>query len=229
MSCVYGLFSSKEPDRVRYIGISKNENADRRLITHLSTAKSLKKVSSLPIYKWINKHTDDGHSIGYILIENNLSWEEACFLEKKYISDYKLLDSGILNMTDGGDGFTGRHTEETREKIKSYWTQEKRDKQRELGKLKPKHIFTEDEIFRMSEAAKTRHKKYQELGLAWGIDVGPKDKIPKEIKERIKLEKDSGLSYRKIADGLNSDKVPTSNGKKWYPTSVKNIYDRFSV
>lgn len=227
MSCVYGLFSTKEPERVRYIGISKNENADKRLAVHLSSARNDKRLSHLPVYKWINKHETEGFSIGYVLIDDGLSWDEACYLEVEHIREYRLIDNGLLNMTDGGEGFLGgTHSEESKEKMRAYWTLERREAQRERTKSRPTHIFTEDEMQKMSDSAKSRHRKLRDSGLVWGLDVGPKDKTTKEVKERIVSERKSDKSYRQISDGLNRDGIPTANGGKWYPTSVKNIFDR---
>jgi hypothetical protein len=229
MSCVYGLFSSKEPDRVRYVGISKNENADKRMAVHLTSARNNEKLARLPVYKWIKKHEADGYKIGYVLIETGLSWDEACYLEIAYIKDYRALDSGILNMTDGGEGFLGgKFSEESIEKIRAYWTPERRELQMERGKSRPKHVFTDEQMERMSESAKGRHKRLRESGLVWGLDVGPKDKTPKEVKDRIFKERLDGKSYQKIANDLNRDEIPTANQRKWYPTSVKNICDRQS-
>lgn len=69
------------------------------------------------------------------------------------------------------------------------------------------------------------HKDRRERGIVWGVDMGPKNKTPLDIKERIMLERSNERSYPQIAAGLNSDEVPTQNGGKWYPTTVKNIVD----
>lgn len=69
------------------------------------------------------------------------------------------------------------------------------------------------------------HKDRRERGIVWGVDMGPKNKTPLDIKNRIVLERGSGRSYRQIADGLNEDEVPTQNGKIWYASTVKNIMD----
>jgi DNA invertase Pin-like site-specific DNA recombinase len=69
------------------------------------------------------------------------------------------------------------------------------------------------------------HKDRRERGIVWGVDMGPKNKTPLDIKERIMLERSNGRSYPQIAAGLNSDEIPTQNGGKWYPTTVKNIVD----
>lgn len=69
------------------------------------------------------------------------------------------------------------------------------------------------------------HKDRRDRGIVWGVDMGPKNKTPLDIKDRIMLERSSGRSYRQIADGLNKDEVPTQNGRVWYASTVKNIVD----
>ena len=69
------------------------------------------------------------------------------------------------------------------------------------------------------------HKDRRERGIVWGVDMGPRNKTPLDIRNRIVLERGSGRSYRQIADGLNEDEVPTQNGKVWYASTVKNIMD----
>lgn len=69
------------------------------------------------------------------------------------------------------------------------------------------------------------HEDRRKRGIVWGVDMGPKNKTPEDIRQRIISERSSGASYRTIADGLNRDEVPTQNGRKWYPTTVKNLVD----
>lgn len=69
------------------------------------------------------------------------------------------------------------------------------------------------------------HKDRRERGIKWGVDMGPKNKTPFEVKERIMAERSSGRSYRLIAEGLNRDEIPTQNGRVWYASTVKNIVD----
>lgn len=77
----------------------------------------------------------------------------------------------------------------------------------------------------IAERQKDVHKDRRERGIVWGVDVGPKNKTPEEIKERIFSERARGLSYVKIADALNKDGIKSQNGGNWYPTTVKNIVD----
>lgn len=67
------------------------------------------------------------------------------------------------------------------------------------------------------------HEDRRKRGIVWGVDMGPKNKTPEEVRQRIISERASGASLRKIADGLNRDAIPSQNGRQWYPTTVKNL------
>jgi DNA invertase Pin-like site-specific DNA recombinase len=71
------------------------------------------------------------------------------------------------------------------------------------------------------------HRDRRERGIVWGVDMGPKNKTPDVLKDRILTERFKGLSYREIANGLNADGILSQNGGKWYPTTVKNIVDAY--
>jgi DNA invertase Pin-like site-specific DNA recombinase len=73
------------------------------------------------------------------------------------------------------------------------------------------------------------HEDRRKRGVVWGVDMGPKNKTPEEIKQRIFSERESGLSYKKIADGLNKDEIPTQNKRQWHATTVKNLVDSFDI
>jgi hypothetical protein len=66
--------------------------------------------------KIVNKY---GYDV--IIIHENLSWDEACKLEMKYIKQIGRRDLGLgplVNMTDGGDGAFGQLcSEETKTKL----------------------------------------------------------------------------------------------------------------
>ena len=69
------------------------------------------------------------------------------------------------------------------------------------------------------------HKDRRERGIVWGVDMGPKNHTPEDVKARISSERSSGASFRQIAEGLNRDQIPTQNHRKWHPTTVKNLLD----
>lgn len=75
----------------------------------------------------------------------------------------------------------------------------------------------------IAERQKDVHKDRRDRGIVWGVDMGPKNKTPEEIKQRILSERASGASYRQIADGLNRDEIPTQNLRKWHHTTVRNL------
>jgi DNA invertase Pin-like site-specific DNA recombinase len=77
----------------------------------------------------------------------------------------------------------------------------------------------------IAERQKDVHKDRRASGVVWGKDMGPMNKTPQEVKDRIVLERSKGASFRKIADGLNKDSIPTQNQRQWYPTTVKNLLD----
>lgn len=78
----------------------------------------------------------------------------------------------------------------------------------------------------IAERQRDVHKDRRARGVVWGVDMGPRNKTPKEIKQRVVSERASGASFKTIADGLNRDGVPTQNQRKWYPTTVKNLLER---
>jgi DNA invertase Pin-like site-specific DNA recombinase len=80
----------------------------------------------------------------------------------------------------------------------------------------------------IAERQKDVHKDRRAQGIVWGKDMGPMNRTPQELKDRILLERSSGRSYREIASRLNNEEIPTQNGKSWYATTVKNILDRIS-
>lgn len=69
------------------------------------------------------------------------------------------------------------------------------------------------------------HDDRRKRGVVWGVDMGPKNKTPEEIRERVKRERALGFSFNKIAEGLNRDGIKGQNGGKWYPTTVKNLLE----
>ena len=71
------------------------------------------------------------------------------------------------------------------------------------------------------------HKDRRDRGIVWGVDMGPKNKTPDVLKDRILTERFKGLSYREIANSLNADGILSQNGGKWYATTVKNIVDAY--
>lgn len=77
----------------------------------------------------------------------------------------------------------------------------------------------------IAERQKDVHKDRRARGVVWGKDMGPRNTTSDDLKEFIVLQRDIGKTYQQIADLLNNNGEPTKNGGKWYPTTVKNIYN----
>lgn len=122
------------------------------------------------------------------IIKENLSWEEACELEKFYIKKIGREDLGLgslINMSDGGDGLSNpsdewkknnskRNTGENNPnygktgywngKKKNAWTEEMKKKLSDKMKGKipwnkgKKGVYSEDSLKKMSESIKSSKK-----------------------------------------------------------------------
>ena len=121
----------KDTNEVFYIGIGKDNKRPYHKSHRSSHWKSI-----------VNK-TDYEIEI----IENDLTWEEACERERYWIKFYgrkDLNEGSLVNMTDGGDGTVGHsltleHIDKIKKTLKGRtFTKEHREKLSEIGKLKYK-------------------------------------------------------------------------------------------
>jgi DNA invertase Pin-like site-specific DNA recombinase len=78
----------------------------------------------------------------------------------------------------------------------------------------------------IAERQKDVHKHRRDNGQVWGVDLGPKQLISDEIRNRIVAEKGKGLSLRAIARLLDAEGIPTAYGGKWTASSIKYVLDR---
>lgn len=57
--------------------------------------------------------------------------------------------------------------------------------------------------------------------------AGRKPIVPAEVAERIRAQRLAGRSLRQIAEGLNSDRIPTAHGgERWWPSTVHALLRR---
>jgi DNA invertase Pin-like site-specific DNA recombinase len=67
-----------------------------------------------------------------------------------------------------------------------------------------------------------RTKEALAVKKAQGVRVGRPSAMPKKVVDRIKLERAAGRSLSEIAERLNADGVPTTQGgRRWYPATVR--------
>jgi Recombinase len=60
-----------------------------------------------------------------------------------------------------------------------------------------------------------------------GVRLGRPPTLPAKIERRIARERNVGKSFARIADGLNTDGVPTAQGgARWYASTVRAVTNR---
>jgi len=148
------------------------------------------------------------------IIHKNLSWENACELEKQYIKQYGRINNktGILaNMTDGGDGAVGVVvSKETKDKIVS--TRRKnnsynvsKETRKKLSKISKSQWST-----MTKEQKEERNKKVSEANKGKVLSDETRKKISKNRKGIIFSEE-----HRKnlsLANIRNGNKPPSRKG-----------------
>ena len=75
----------------------------------------------------------------------------------------------------------------------------------------------------IAERQKDIHKDRRDRGLVWGKDLGPKQRISDELRQRIKDDRARGLSLREIARGLDADGLKTAYGGKWTASTINYV------
>jgi DNA invertase Pin-like site-specific DNA recombinase len=59
-----------------------------------------------------------------------------------------------------------------------------------------------------------------------GLQLGRPSTLPAGVLERIAARRQAGASLKAIADELNADQVPTSQGGRWHPSTVRYLLGR---
>ena len=80
----------------------------------------------------------------------------------------------------------------------------------------------------IAERQKDVHKHRRDSGQVWGIDLGPKKRIPQDLLDRIYAERDAGTSMNGTARILNAEGIPAAYGGKWSASSIKYVLDQKS-
>ena len=171
MACVYVLHLASSPEDIRYVGITKYDDAASRLKEHMWNAKIGKPYH---VYNWIRKAIEDQEEIVATVLVSNLSWKQAAAEEVKFIDQYRSAGLDLTNMTDGGEGSIGvvrsedyrtrlsrSHkgkifSEEHKEKLAAVWTGRKHSEETRLkmSKAQKGRIVSEETRLKISQARK---------------------------------------------------------------------------
>jgi len=80
----------------------------------------------------------------------------------------------------------------------------------------------------ISERQKDVHSYRRSQGKVWGVDLGPKKRIPEDVLKRIYDERALGKSMNSIARGLNAEGITAAYGGKWSSGNIKYVLDQES-
>lgn len=110
---VFILYLAVSPSGKRYIGITSKGIADRWW-EHMQEARA--KRSNRALHNAIRKY---GAKV-FVLSELDRAdnWQELCEKERTAIAKFGTLAPAGYNMTAGGDGFRGKHSDVTRQKMR---------------------------------------------------------------------------------------------------------------
>lgn len=61
---------------------------------------------------------------------------------------------------------------------------------------------------------------------ASGVRLGAAPEIQPSVAERIHAERTAGRTLREIAEGLNSDGIPTARGGQWHASTLQRVLAR---
>lgn len=105
---IYALVDPRSPGSIRYIGKTER-SLDARLSQHIKRCQ----IEKCPKARWISSLLAEGIEPSIFLIEDgsNDTWQDR---ERYWISLYRRISGGLLNLTEGGEGFVGtKHRPET--------------------------------------------------------------------------------------------------------------------
>jgi hypothetical protein len=136
-----------DKDIVFYIGIGSDNNGLYNRAYSKNRSEHWKRIVS-----------KGGYEVQ--VIADNLTWEEACMHEKRFINFYgreNLNEGKLINLTDGGDGCVGQvMSEEAKEKIS------KNHSRHNLGKEFPAEVRQKISAGRMGHEAWNKGGKFSD-------------------------------------------------------------------
>jgi hypothetical protein len=114
---VYGLVDPREVGHVRYVGLAMQS---RRPFAHAKRARKEGENHS-HVLNWIRSLQAEAIDYAVLILEELPAGSSRKFvgsIEKMYIASLRSLGHDLTNTTEGGDGFSGRHRQESKEKAR---------------------------------------------------------------------------------------------------------------
>ncbi len=194
--CKVYYLKNKNLDEIKYIGIT-SKTLDYRLNEHLRDIKR----SNVKTYKknWLISVINSGSEVQIILLDDNLSIENAKLKEISYIRDFKEKGFKLVNGTLGGDGVVC--TEEVRLKMSKS----------NIGKVRSKECIEKMRLIstgrKLSVETKLKMSKTHKR-------IGTKPIMNDETKLKMSLSRKGKISPRKGVILSDETKKKISDSKK---------------
>ena len=184
----------KDTNEVFYIGIAKQSY---RLYSKFGRNKYWNNI--------VNK-------VGYYaeIIEDNLTWEDACKMETFWINKYgraDLNEGNLVNMTNGGEGTIGRiFSKEHRDKIGNahkgkQWALGRPHSEETKQKISESNKGKHDYLTGLTHSEETKQKmSISKIGNKFNVGRKHSEETIQKIKEKRKLQVFSDESKQKMRD-----------------------------
>lgn len=118
---VYGIVDTREPDRIRYVGLTTC-GLETRMRNHWAYARRSENPSK--IQAWLKSRLNQPEVVQIKELFEAESLEALKEAEVKHIAHYRALNQADLNLTDGGDGNLGvLRTEESKTRMSEKYRQ----------------------------------------------------------------------------------------------------------
>ena len=201
---IYGLASIDEPDRIRYIGLTKG-CIHKRLVGHRSAAKRLKHHAAC----WIRSC---GKNIIAVLIEDGISREEILDKEIFHIKKYRELGYELTNGTEGGIVYTNGN-KVSQSKVGKKLTEAHR---KSLSLSHIGYVPTDEQRRKIGNAHFNRPRIYVEQYDVNGVLI-------REWPSARIANREAGINYKHISACING-KRKTAGGFFWKRKEPKQQY-----
>lgn len=83
--------------------------------------------------------------------------------------------------------------------------------------------FAQFESRMISLRVERQHQQRRERGEVWGVTMGSVSPLPIETRKLVLALRSQGLGYRKIADHLTAEGIPTAQGGLWHRSTIQRI------
>lgn len=214
---VYTLTDKLEPDRVRYVGLTRRK-PQVRLSGHWTECLN---GGTRPVNNFMRKRLYDRSRVVMTVIDECATDEELKCAEIEWIAFYRSLGQADLNLTDGGEGMWGYRMSEEQKEAK---------RQSMIGRFRGEHYRGEvklswEKVREIRSRAKAQWVSQQDLADEYGVTQSV---IMKVLLNRAWIDDDydpSGLPSRPPESHANNrqttrevvDAIRALRMREWVP------------